>query len=266
MSRYGILIHGGAGKLDSDQDSFILSLKEELKKIVTSSFSLLENNENALNVSQQAIIMMENSGIFNAGSGSCLTENKTMEMDAGIMDGRTLDCGAVGVLKSIKNPIKVAKKVMDNSHHSLITGDGALKFALSHGFSKYEMIPNDKQLQKFEKLKEKKILNEKYGTVGAVVIDKKNNVASAVSTGGMWLKTEGRIGDSAIVGSGFYAKNNVGAVVATGNGDAIMKSCISKRICDLMESGNQVQNATDTAIDELGKLEDGGWWCNSYRS
>ena len=257
MNRFGLVLHGDAGMLVSNDESLLSSIENALKEIITTAFSLLEKNESAIDVAEQTVILLEDSGIFNAGLGSCLTNQKTIEMDAGIMDGATLNCGGVGCIKNIKNPIKAARKVLDHSSHSLLVGNGAYQFVLKNGLHDFSMNPNDEQLKKFEDITLKKITDKKYGTVGVVVMDKKQNLASAVSTGGMWLKTPGRVGDSPIVGSGYYTKNNVCGVVSTGNGDAIMKICISKLICDLVELGNSIQNATDLAISELSKLHKG---------
>ena len=246
MAKTGILIHGGAGSGTIDKRA-----DPVMNDVIKEAFDLLDEGQEAIDVVCYAITMLEDSGRFNAGIGSCLTREKTIEMDAGIMDGRTMQCGGIGAIKNIKNPIKAAKNVMYKSDHSLIVGNEALKFSLLTGIQKYDMIPSNEQLKKLQTL-----TAEKFGTVGAVVIDKKENIAAGVSTGGIWNKTPGRVGDSAIVGAGYYAKNGVGASVATGNGDVLMKSCISKTICDMLKTKN-VQSATNSAINELGLLDGG---------
>ncbi len=245
MCAYGIIIHGGAGDSDTDDPH----AKGTMQKIIDSSCKMLRDGCSAVDVAEHAVSEMENSGKFNAGAGSCLTEKGTIEMDAGIMNGETMQCGAVAIINGVKNPVMVARQVMSESEHSLIAGNGALEFALAHGFSKFEIVPKKTQMEKLEK-----ILMHKYGTVGAVVIDAKSNIVSAVSTGGIWSKTCGRIGDSAIAGSGFYANNSAGGAVATGEGDVIIKSCLTKNVCDMMYSGISVQEAADIAIHDLGRL------------
>ena len=246
MVKYGILIHGGAGAKTNKE-----GIQPIMSRVVDEAHILLGEGHTAVDVACRAVVIMEDSGVFNAGIGSCLTQTKMIEMDAGIMDGQTMQCGGIGAIKNIKNPIIAAKNVMYESDHSLIVGNEALKFSMSYGIQKYDMIPTDEQLKKL-----KILTNEKFGTVGAIVIDKKKNIAAAVSTGGVWNKIPGRVGDSAIVGVGYYAKNGIGAAVATGNGDVIMKSCISKTICDMLEFKN-AQSAADSAIKDLGILEGG---------
>jgi len=253
----GIILHGGAGPLEENKDE-LDEKKEFMKDLATSAKNLLDEDKKAVDVVEWAICMMEDSGKFNAGKGSCLTINKTIEMDAGIMSGKDLACGAVALVKNFSNPIKIARKVMEQSNHSLIAGNGIESFAEKHHMQRFKMSPTTKSLEKFTELLKTNHSNLGQDTVGSIVITKNGDVAAGVSTGGLWLKSEGRIGDSAIVGSGFYADNRHGAAVATGNGDIIMKSGLSKNVCDLMAVGVQIQQACKIAIQSLSKMGGNG--------
>lgn len=246
MHMPSILIHGGAGNTPSDR-----STEDVMRQAVVSSYDMLKQGSMAVDAAHHAICIMEDSGIFNAGLGSYLTKDGTVEMDAGIMDGKTMQCGAVGALTDIKNPISVARKVMYDSEHSIIVGHGALRFALSKGFDRHETSPTAMRMKDFEEM-----TVQKYGTVGAVVMDTHGNLAAAVSTGGTWLKDAGRVGDSAIVGAGYYARNTTGAAVATGNGDVMLKSCITKSVCDMM-SEFTARQAVNRAVLGLNDFDGG---------
>ena len=246
MSKHGILVHGGAG--DGTPDD---GVSTTMNGIADESYSILDGGGRAVDVALHCITRMEDDGAFNAGAGSCLTSDGTIEMDAGMMNGKTMECGGVGAIKHVRNPIMVAWHVMSGSAHSLVVGGGASEFARSHGIQRHEIAPGRVQLRGLEAAR------EKYGTVGCVVLDKDGDLAAAVSTGGVWGKTPGRVGDSAIVGAGYYAKNGAGAAVTTGNGDVLMKSCAAKRACDIMESGAAAQAAADLTIRELGCMRGG---------
>lgn len=241
MIKYGAIIHGGAGNSSPNDPE----AKKFLNTTIRSALKMIDNGCRAVDVSEHVIRIMEDSGLYNAGVGSYQTMDGMVEMDAGIMDGNKLECGGVGAITSVKNPISVALKIMRESDHSLIVGKGALEFAMSHGIERHSMVPKTC------------IRAEEYGTVGVAVLDMYGNMASAVSTGGIAKKMRGRVGDSAIVGCGYYAKNNVGAAVATGNGDIIIKSCVTKRYCDLVASGLVSQDATNIIVKEMGRFPGG---------
>jgi beta-aspartyl-peptidase (threonine type) len=202
---------------------------------------LLKRSSNkAVDSVEAAVASMEDSGVFDAGVGSYLTIDKTVEMDASIMDGRDISAGSVGMATGIKNPIKLARQIMERTDHVMIVSDGVTKLSklLGNTVEEYPHELNEKILNEYNELvknvrikwkKNNKLMmlsseasqeksHHHYSTVGAVAIDKDGNVASAVSTGGIWLKMRGRIGDSAIIGSGIYADNKSGAACATGYG------------------------------------------------
>jgi len=248
-SYYGIMIHGGARtkriKKSSNKSEKITRF---LESSISNSFDLLKNGHNALEAVESAVVIMEDSGVFNAGLGSCLTIDKEVEMDASIMYGKDLAAGSVGMVNGITNPIKLARQVMEQTDHVLIVSDGAIKLARLINMDIKKNVPTEQMLRKFEVVKKKLEENWKKNskllkkvdseddcdTVGAISIDKEGNIASAVSTGGRWLKMHGRVGDSAVIGAGLYADNLTGAACATGYGEHMIRLCLSKYACDQM--------------------------------
>jgi len=268
---FGILIHGGAGveKIKRTDD-----ITGSLKSAVSNGFDLLKRSSNkAVDSVEAAVASMEDSGVFDAGVGSYLTIDKTVEMDASIMDGRDISAGSVGMAMGIKNPIKLARKIMERTDHVMMVSDGVTRLSQLFGntVEEYPQELNTKILNEYNKLmknvrikwkKNNKLTmlssaasqeksHHHYSTVGAVAIDKDGNVASAVSTGGIWLKMHGRIGDSAIIGSGIYADNKSGAACATGYGEYIMRLCLCKYACDQMQSRNSAHLSSKKSIDVL---------------
>jgi L-asparaginase / beta-aspartyl-peptidase len=268
---FGILIHGGAGveKIKRTDE-----ITRSLKSAVSNGFDLLKRSSNkAVDSVEAAVASMEDSGVFDAGVGSYLTIDKTVEMDASIMDGRDISAGSVGMAMGIKNPIKLARKIMEHTDHVMMVSDGVTRLSQLFGntVEEYPQELNTKILNEYNKLmknvrikwkKNNKLTmlssaasqeksHHHYSTVGAVAIDKDGNVASAVSTGGIWLKMHGRIGDSAIIGSGIYADNKSGAACATGYGEYIMRLCLCKYACDQMQSRNSAHLSSKKSIDVL---------------
>jgi L-asparaginase / beta-aspartyl-peptidase len=268
---FGILIHGGAGveKIKRTND-----ITRSLKSAVSNGFDLLKKSSNkAVDSVEAAVASMEDSGVFDAGVGSYLTIDKTIEMDASIMDGRDISAGSVGMAMGIRNPIKLARKIMERTDHVMMVSDGVTRLSKFFGntIEEYPQELNKKILNEYNKLmknvrikwkKNNKLMmlssaasqeksHHHYSTVGAVAIDKDGNVASAVSTGGIWLKMPGRIGDSAIIGSGIYADNKSGAACATGYGEYIMRLCLCKYACDQMQSRNSAHLSSRKSIDVL---------------
>src|SRR5919108_1296758 len=249
VSDFGILIHGGAGTEKIKKSSKrAKDITNSLISSVCNGFEILrKENGTAVDAVESAVANMENSGVFNAGLGSCLTVDKQIEMDASIMNGKDISVGSVGMVQNIQNPIKLARLVMESTDHVMVVSEGANKLAklLGMEFRHYKISQQKlktynkyyKQMQKSRWRKNNQLLtsyNNHYGTVGAVAIDREGNVASAVSTGGRWLKMHGRIGDSAIVGAGLYADNDLGAACTTGHGEFMIRLCLCKYACDYM--------------------------------
>ena len=246
-----------------------------LKSAVSCGFDLLKRSSNeAVDSVEAAVASMEDSGAFDAGVGSYLTIDKTVEMDASIMNGRDISAGSVGMAMGIKNPIKLARQIMEFTDHVMIVSGGVTKLTKLFGstVTEYPHELNEKLLNEYNKTmknvrkqwkKNRKLMmlphagtlqeknHQHYSTVGAVAIDKDGNVASAVSSGGIWLKMHGRIGDSAIIGSGIYADNELGAACATGYGEYVIRLCLCKYACDQMQSKNNAKISAKKSIDIL---------------
>ncbi|MCU7496284.1 MAG: isoaspartyl peptidase/L-asparaginase [Ignavibacteria bacterium] len=271
QNKYVIVIHGGAGTIlkgsmtQAEEDS----IRDKLKEALTAGSNVLKNNGSSLDAVTAAINVMEDSPLFNAGKGAVFNSKGQNEMDAAIMDGKTLMAGSVAGVHHIKNPINLARLVMEKSPHVMMTGDGAEEFARSQGM---QMMPEsyfyyEKRYEQLLKVKEKerqdsikgnktglnrKVINDyKFGTVGCVALDRSGNLAAGTSTGGMTNKKFGRVGDSPIIGAGTYANNKTCAVSATGYGEYFIRSVVSYDISALMEyKGMKLQQAADFVINK----------------
>ncbi len=245
-----LIIDGGAGALLYEAEH-----RHGIYDALQVGWKVLTRGGSALNAVSKAITNMEDNPSFNCGTGSVLTIDGKVEMDASVMteDGKY---GAVGAIRQIKNPILVARKVMEQTDHLLLVGDGSIKFARLMGFKKYEKITK-RSKDRLAKLKKegksdyfpklKKYM--KLGTVGAIALDNKKRIAVATSTGGINGRLSGRVGDSAILGAGTYADENGGAT-ATGHGELIMKLFLSKLVVDLMKKYS-AQKAVDIALKQV---------------
>jgi len=247
MSTYSIAIHGGAGTLikgmmTPEKEG---AYKDALQNALIKAYELLKNNGNAIEAVGKAVMELEDSHLFNAGKGSVFTADGTHEMDASIMDGKNLNAGAVSLITGIKNPICLARDVMEKSEHVFLAGEGALKFAKNLGYSiegenyffdelrhqQWLEIKDTDSFQLDHALKK----DSKFGTVGAVACDQNGNIAAATSTGGMTNKRYGRVGDSPMIGSGNYANNKTCAVSCTGSGEYFIKGVVAYDVSCLME-------------------------------
>jgi len=261
-----IVVHGGAGTWHSERRQPGL---EGVKRAAKTGFEILEHGGSAVDGVMEAVAVMEDGGVFNAGYGSSLNIEKRVEMEASIMDGRTLQAGAVGLLEDIKNPVCLARVVMEETDHVFVVGEGAEKLAEIFNLERKEPI-TELRLKYYEKqrkaLREGKLqlprladLIRKHPelftleTVGAVALDKEGNVATATSTGGFPLKLPGRIGDSPLIGCGTYADNQVGACSATGVGEIAIRLVLAKTVCDFMDNGKTAQEAVELAVDLVNR-------------
>jgi beta-aspartyl-peptidase (threonine type) len=257
-----IVVHGGAGTWQPERSQpGILGVK----RATAEGFEILKKGGTALDAVMEAVTVLEDDGAFNAGYGSSLNIDKQVEMEASIMDGKTLRAGAAGLLRDIKNPVCLARIVMDDSDHVLVVGEGAEKLAKLHGLPRRNPV-NELRLRYFKEQK-KALLEGKYDlpklselarkhpelfnleTVGAVALDKDENLAAATSTGGFPLKLPGRIGDSPLIGCGTYADNRAGACSATGVGEIAIRLVLSKTVCNYMENGKSAEKAVELAIE-----------------
>jgi beta-aspartyl-peptidase (threonine type) len=272
---FTLVIHGGAGVINPQEMTPEKSAgyHAALKQALLAGHAILKTNGTSVDAVIAAIKVMEDSPLFNAGKGAVLTSNGTAEMDAAIMDGGTHQAGAVASLKHIKNPIELARLVMDKTPHVLLTAEGAEAFARQQGIT---MMPEEyfitehrkEQLKKAQKLEEEKARTKKsgaletpieyrVGTVGAVALDRYGNLAAGTSTGGLTNKKPGRVGDSPIIGAGTYADNATCAISATGQGEFFIRAVVAHDIAALMEyKGMSVKAAADHVV--LKKLLDSG--------
>lgn len=274
--RLGFIIHGGAGviKRGSLTPEKEKAYRAKLEEALMAGYKALQAGKSSLDAVEIAIRIMEDSPLFNAGKGAVFNHEGKNELDSSIMDGKTLAAGAVAGLHRVKNPITLARAVMEKSPHVMMVGDGAEKFAAEQ---KIELVDEKyfwtqerwDALQKIlkeerEKAGEKKISGNyasipynKFGTVGAVALDKDGNLAAGTSTGGMTNKKYGRVGDSPIIGAGTYANNESCAVSGTGWGEFFIRLGVARDICSLMEyRALPIQQAADLVIQQ--KLQKAG--------
>jgi beta-aspartyl-peptidase (threonine type) len=247
-----IVVHGGAWKIPRDMEKPCL---EGVEKATEVAMNCLLNDSSALDAVEAAVKCMEDNPTFDAGVGSVLNAEGEIELDAAIMDGLTLNAGAVAAVRNIRNPISLARRVMEDSNHVFLVGEGANKFAALHGFEKFDGLIIKRELDRWKKLREKykgtMRFSDENDTVGAVAIDVHGNIVAATSTGGIPFKLPGRVGDSALIGCGLYADNRVGGVSASGHGESIIKMALSKVVCELLGKGLTAQKAAEEGVKRL---------------
>ncbi len=262
-----IVVHGGAGTWRPERTQAGL---EGVKKAAKTGFAVLKRGGSAVDSVMEAVAVMEDEGAFNAGYGSSLNIAKSVEMEASIMDGKTLQAGAVGLLRDVKNPVRLAKVVMEKTDHVFVVGETAEKLGEIFNLEKRKSGTTELRLKYYEEQR-KALLEGEFRlsklaslvknypdlfmleTVGAVALDKDGNFAAATSTGGFPLKLPGRIGDSPLVGCGTYADNQAGACSATGVGEIAIRLVLAKTVCSFMEDGKTAQEAVGLAIDLVNR-------------
>lgn len=268
--KYSIAIHGGAGTLVKGLMTPELEeqYKDALEIACNAGYKILEQGGTALDAVETAVKSLEDTPLFNAGKGSVFTAEGTHEMDAAIMDGSNLKAGGVSLVTGIKNPVSLARDIMDKSYHVFLAGEGAMQFAKSNGHEilnpdyfydevRYQQWQGIKDTEGFQ-LDHSVKKDGKFGTVGAVACDKEGNVAAATSTGGMTNKKWGRIGDSPMIGVGTYANNKTCAVSCTGSGEFFIRGVVAYDVSCLMEFKDlSVEDATNEVIHKR-ILEIGG--------
>ncbi len=267
MNNYSIAIHGGAGTIIKSllTPALELQYKQGLKDAISTGEQILLAGGSALDAVEASVKTLEDFPLFNAGKGAVFTHEGKHELDASIMDGSNLMAGAVAAVNNIKNPVSLAKSVMQNSEHVLLSANGAMEFAKKMNF---ELLPDSyffeqigfDQLQ--QAIKTDKIQldhttedyehgEKKFGTVGAVALDFKGNLAAATSTGGMTNKKMGRIGDTPIIGAGTYANNDTCAVSCTGHGEYFIRNVVAYDVSCLMEYQNKtLQEACNIVVNQ----------------
>jgi beta-aspartyl-peptidase (threonine type) len=260
--KFTIAVHGGAGTILRSQltPEMELQYKKALEEALDKGFQILQNGGSALDAVECAVISLENCPLFNAGKGSVFNSSGQNECDASIMDGKTLAAGAVCAVKNIKNPVTLARAIMEKSECVMMNGVGAYNFAEEH---KIEIVPDDYFFtqHRFDQWLEARgtgvvkldhnihTEGKKFGTVGAVAIDSEGNLAAATSTGGMTNKKYGRVGDTPIIGAGTYAENGVCAVSCTGHGEYFIKAVTAYDIAAQMKYKNStLQEAANHTV------------------
>lgn len=260
MKNFAIAIHGGAGTILKEDMTPELekAYLNALEEAIAAGFAVLKMDGTALEAVKAAIVMMEDNLLFNAGRGSVFTKKGIQEMDAAIMNGSTLEAGAIAGVRNVRNPIELALEVLENSNHVFLSGKGAIDFAMKQGV---KLEPDDYFFSQFRYDQWKEIRDsdnysldhthqgiqelmkdKKFGTVGAVACDSSGNIAAGTSTGGMTNKKFGRIGDSPVIGAGTYANNKTCAISCTGHGEPFIKAVAAHDVSCIMDYKNKSLN------------------------
>jgi L-asparaginase / beta-aspartyl-peptidase len=257
IAKIVLVAHGGAGNYDNMPPSQIEKRRQAMVSAIRAGYKILSHGGSSVDAVEATIRIMEDSGLFDAGKGAYYTRDGVPELDAAIMDGRTLSAGAVASVKRIANPIHLARLVMEKTPHVLLVDQGAEEFAKAQGMelvSPYYFF-NEQEWERYKNFKsdaEKKVTayveKQEHGTVGVVALDHAGNLAAGTSTGGTTLKMPGRVGDSPIIGAGTYANNTSCAVSATGVGEYFIRNIVAADICErvryqrigLAEAANEV--------------------------
>lgn len=270
---FAIVIHGGAGNITPENLSAERQEEYKIKLVeaVTTGYNILKKGGSSLDAVEQTIHVLEDSPLFNAGKGAVFTNAETNELDASIMDGKTLNAGASAGTKTVKNPISLARAIMEKSPHVMFIGQGAETFAKEQSLELVspDYFSTEKSLNSLKKLKERenstaflstKENDWKFGTVGCVALDKKGNLAAGTSTGGMTNKRWGRVGDVPIIGAGTYANNATCGISATGWGEFFIRNVAAHDISAMMEyKGLTLEEAAKEEIqNKIPKLGGNG--------
>ncbi|HPE76108.1 MAG TPA: isoaspartyl peptidase/L-asparaginase [Draconibacterium sp.] len=263
QSKYAIVIHGGAGVMSEEKMTIEqqAAYKNKLNEALELGNKMLKEGASAVDVIVKVINILEDSPLFNAGKGAVFTNDEKVELDASVMEGKTLNAGAVAGVQDIKNPINAAREVMYNSEHVFLSGKGASEFAKKQGL---EIVPNKyfytdsryESLMQLKKQERQRTQKDNTGTVGCAVLDTYGNLAAGTSTGGMTNKKYGRIGDTPIIGAGTYANNKTCAVSCTGHGEYYIRLGFARDISALMEYKNM--DIKSACREEIGKLSELG--------
>ena len=252
-----IVIHGGAGWFSDMSSEEIRDLKKGLKMAADKGFGILEDGGSSVDAVEAAIIILEDNPLFNAGRGSVYTSEEKQEMDASIMTGRDNEAGAVSSVTNVKNPITLARYVMEQTPHVMFTSSGAEKLAKDNNIEQVDQsyFANPDRLKSLKKTQE-----NKKGTVGVVAIDTNGVITAGTSTGGMTNKAPGRVGDSPIIGAGTWVENNSCGVSATGHGEYFIRFSVAKEICVKVRYQNKsIQQASTEVMSKLKEIgADGG--------
>jgi beta-aspartyl-peptidase (threonine type) len=259
---WALAIHGGAGVIPRSMEpeqaaAYRLALTRALRK----GSGMLDEGGRALDAVEQVIRLMEDDPLFNAGRGAVFNHEGGHELDASIMDGRTLECGAVTGVTTVKNPISLARRVMERTDHVLLSGAGAERFADEMGVDRVdpEYFSTERRRRQLEKKLAEKAAAGEHGTVGVVALDRHGDLAAGTSTGGLTDKLYGRVGDTPIIGAGTFADNASCAVSATGRGEEFIRHGVALTVCRIVQrEGKSLEVAAREVIHEILDRGDGG--------
>jgi beta-aspartyl-peptidase (threonine type) len=235
-----IIVHGGAGPIKDDS---LPARLDGCKVAAEAGWRILQQGGAAVDAAEAAVVTLEDDPLFNAGTGSTFNSLGKIEMDAAIMEGRSLRAGAVAAVSGIKNPIQLARRVMDDGRHVMLAAEGALLFARQMGFSECPM-------ESLVVERERKRWESKHGTVGCVAFDSRGHLATATSTGGIFNKLPGRVGDSPLIGCGTYA-DDYGGASCTGDGEAIIRVLLARSAVSYLQEGSESLKAAELAMIDL---------------
>lgn len=244
-----LIVHGGAGADPTDGPD---ELREGIRQAVAAGWAILREGGSAVAAVEAAVCALEDHPRFNAGRGSVLTADGTVEMDASIMEGDGLTNGAVACVTGIRHPVSLARRIMEEGRHSFFAGEGARARARALGIPLCDPaeLVTERQRQRLDRVQA--------GTVGAVALDRRGLIAAATSTGGIPGKLPGRVGDSALIGCGTYAESTLGGVSCTGDGEAIIRVVLARRTLDILKAVNEPLHACPVAVDVLVEEGRGG--------
>jgi beta-aspartyl-peptidase (threonine type) len=245
-----IIVHGGAG---ADPGEGREELRDGMRRATLAGWQVLASGGRAVEAVEAAVRLLEDHPRFNAGRGSVLTADGTIETDASIMEGDRLRCGAVAAVSRIANPVTLARRVLDDGRHVLLAGAGALAFARALGLPECDpaSLVTERQRRRWAER-----TATAHGTVGAAALDRHGTIAAATSTGGVAGKLPGRVGDSALIGCGTYADSTIGGVSCTGSGEAVIRVVLARRALDYLKEADDPAYAAQVAVDLL--VEEGG--------
>ena len=252
---YALVVHGGAGYASPEKlgPEGISNYEMAMDSALGIGMKILENGGSSLDAVEQVIVYLEDNPLFNAGKGAVYTAEGKIELDASIMNGADLNAGALTGVEKVKNPIRAARAVMDNSVHVMFSGHGATEFAKMQGL---EIVDPD-YFRTEKSKKEQKAADGKFGTVGCVALDKEGNLAAGTSTGGIMNKKHGRVGDVPVIGAGTYAKNGVAGISCTGQGEFFIRVAAAHEAVSLMsyKGMNPEEAAKNVIFEQVGGLD-----------
>ena len=284
MQKISLAIHGGAGTILKEDltPELEIAYKKGLEDALRAGYKILEEGGTSTDAVEAAIIVLEDNILFNAGRGAVFTKDGVQEMDAAIMEGNQLKAGAVAGVRNIRNPIKLAIEVMQNSNHVFLSGKGANDFALKQGieiesddyffsqfrYDQWQQLSSSEEYSLDHNNNKAQFKDKKFGTVGAVACDKNGDIAAATSTGGMTNKQFGRIGDTPIIGAGTYANNKTCAISCTGHGEPFIRSVAAYDVSCLMEYKglSLIEAMQEVVMNKLPKLAGEGGMIGIDRS